>query len=98
MSEYVFSQVTSDHTIQAKFDATGGEWKLIMLDPNIRSVYSFNEGLALVDNKQGRGKEGYGYVNTSGELVLPCIYEEAVDFREGIAPVKSDGRWYLMVK
>lgn len=46
-------------------------------------VSQFTEGLARV--KQN-GK--YGYINTKGELVSPCIYDGANSFSKGLALVK----------
>ena len=34
----------------------------------------------------------WGYVNSRGELVIPCKYDEAEWFCEGLAKVKKDGR------
>lgn len=35
----------------------------------------------------------HGYINTSGEIVIPCIYSTAYDFCAGIAPVCKDDQW-----
>ena len=49
----------------------------------------FHEGMCWVfDEETG----GYGYINTTGKLVVPCQYEWAVDhspmdFHEGLCPV-----------
>ena len=34
----------------------------------------------------------WGYVNTKGELIIPCIYEYANDFSEGLASVRKNGK------
>ena len=48
----------------------------------------FANGLALVSKA---GKKGF--VNKKGELIIPCIYEDAMHFNDGLAPVKKGGRW-----
>ncbi len=43
----------------------------------------FSEGLAWVKND----KEKYGYINKSGELVIPFIYDNAKPFNQGLAEI-----------
>ena len=50
-------------------------------EPDLSRHY-FSEGLAVVINN---GK--YGYVNTNGEEVIPCIYNDAYVFAQGFAVV-----------
>lgn len=56
-------------------------------------LYPFSEGLALVkkDNK-------FGYINTKGELVIPCQFGYASDFIDGaaIAAVDSEMPLYIL--
>ena len=47
------------------------------------SFGEFNEGLAYVVNKAGK----YGYINTKGEEVIPCQFDRANTFYEGMAAV-----------
>jgi hypothetical protein len=35
----------------------------------------------------------YGFIDATGKEVVPCIFEDARDFSEGLAPVKVDGKW-----
>lgn len=35
----------------------------------------------------------YGYIDTTGKLLIPCIYEQVNDFSEGVAAVKENGIW-----
>ena len=35
----------------------------------------------------------WGFINTKGEVVIPMIYEKAMGFREGLAPVRQRGKW-----
>ena len=38
-------------------------------------------------------KDKYGYIGKWGEEVIPCIYEDAEDFSEGMARVKLNNKW-----
>ncbi|MCL2775730.1 MAG: WG repeat-containing protein [Oscillospiraceae bacterium] len=53
------------------------------------SIYNFSEGLALVSDK---ATYNYGYIDTTGKLVVPCIYDYALSFSEGLATVRKDGK------
>lgn len=57
-------------------------------------IDSFKEGLAVV-GIQGRG---YGYIDASGKMVIPAIYENADEFHNGKAKVKKEGQWYFIDK
>lgn len=59
-----------------------------------KNIRSFNNGMAAFWNITNK----YGYVNTEGEIVIPCIYDTAYDFCEGIAPVCKDGQWGFIDK
>lgn len=61
-------------------------------------VGNFSEGLALVRPKSklglpvaemAFGDEGMGYIDTSGNLVIPCKYKRASEFSEGLASVST---------
>jgi len=71
-----------------------------IVDPNGRIVslneydmqrLTFSEGLAPVSKNKK-----YGYVNTSGELVIPCKYTSAANFTNGFARVLSGTKWGLV--
>ena len=34
-----------------------------------------------------------GFVDQSGHIVVPPIYDQVFSFREGLAAVKRDGKW-----
>lgn len=62
--------------------------------PNVnRFDYSqlgcLNEGLAVA---KPNGKK-YGYLKQDGEVAIPFQYEDAFRFKEGLAPVKKNGKW-----
>lgn len=57
-------------------------------------IDDFKEGLAVIGIK-GRG---YGYIDTTGKLVISAKYEYAGEFKNGIAKVKKDDTWYFLDK
>ena len=50
--------------------------------------YSGDGDIVLVEEN---GK--YGYIDAAGKLVIPCEWDDAGIFDEGIAPVEMDGKW-----
>jgi len=57
----------------------------IQLANSINEAHPFSNGLATVYNSHNKG----GYINQSGDLVIPDIYEYADSFKDGIALVES---------
>lgn len=49
---------------------------------------SFSGGLCAVKNS-----DGYGYINTKGEEVIPCKFDDADNFSCGMARVTVDGKF-----
>ena len=49
---------------------------------------TFIDGFAVVTKN---GKKGY--INTNGQEITKCIFDEACDFSEGLAAVKLNGKW-----
>jgi hypothetical protein len=49
-------------------------------------INDFNEGFAAV---RSASDKKWGFINTSGELVVPLIYEDVSDFRDGIARIET---------
>lgn len=35
----------------------------------------------------------WGFINTKGEVVIPMVYQRALRFHEGLAPVMQGGKW-----
>ena len=59
-------------------------------------VDSFSEGLARVGKGDSDWNMKLGYINTSGEVVIPLQYDFAVNFSEGLAWVgKRDADWNM---
>ena len=58
---------------------------------NDMMIGSFREGMAKVWKGEGRNNNLYGFINTEGDIVVPCIYKSAGDFHEGLAMVNTSG-------
>lgn len=58
-------------------------------------VDDFSECMALVKNNNG-----YGYINSQGVEIIPCQYEQASNFKEGVAAVlkKDVEKWGFIDK
>lgn len=61
---------------------------LAKIVPDYNYVENFHDGIA-IGHKGGK----HGYFNMQGEVITPCVYEEAYAFKEGLAKVKKDGKW-----
>ena len=71
----------------------GGKWGYKQFDkwvigPRYDQAGPFREGLALV---QLYGK--WGFINKTGESVIPFRFEKAISFSEGLAAVQLNGKW-----
>lgn len=56
---------------------------------------TFQEGLAVVYNKETKK---YGYIDKTGDLVIPFEYDRANSFQEGVAVVMKDDAYYTINK
>ena len=54
---------------------------------------SFNEGMASF-----RVNWKYGFINRNFEEVIPPIYDFAYGFKDGLARVEKDGKWFYIDK
>lgn len=70
--------------------STSGE---IITDCQWQNLGYFHDGLAYVSDLSGIS---YGYINGQGELVIPCVFASADDFRNGSAVVRTDEGWQLI--
>lgn len=62
-----------------------------IVEPSFQNAESFSNGMAAVMTE-----EKYGYINSSGELVIKPSYDEAGDFYNDTAPVINNGlRLYI---
>ena len=59
------------------------------MEVRCQQISSFHEGLAAI--KQGKK---WGYINTKGEIEIPCQFYSAYDFSEGYAVVENKDKLY----
>ena len=59
-----------------------------------RYAIILSEGMMVVQ----RENKWWGYVNSKGKEIIPCIYEEAKPFSEGLAAVMKDDKWGFINK
>lgn len=59
-----------------------------------KGVNLFSEGLAPVQNEYNK----WGYIDTTGKLVITCQWKYAGDFRNGIASVWKRGKCFHIDK
>lgn len=57
-------------------------------------INNFHDGLGAVKNPEGL----WGYIDLDGNEVIPCKYEDAFDFSEGLALVVENGIEYFIDK
>jgi hypothetical protein len=62
------------------------------IEPECTGAGDFKNGLAVI-----RNNKKLGVINTNGEVILPCIYENfnTIEFRDGYASIKKDRKWGL---
>lgn len=59
----------------------------------------FSNGMAAVGTNNEKGeKKAAGYINKSGVLVIPMVYQEAKNFSENLAAVKKNDKWGFVNK
>jgi KWG Leptospira. len=86
LTPFIFETAnSSDH------DEAHAEVNLASHQTDSDETGSFREGLAVV-KKDGK----YGYIDKTGAVVLPVIYDRATSFSEGHAAVKKDGAWTVL--
>ena len=59
-----------------------------VIPSRLENANDFKEGLALIEDRENHK---YGYINKQGKIVIPCIYDKADDFSNGMATVMLDG-------
>ncbi len=75
-----FAAVEQDGALRYGLLSRSGIWAA---EPVWSDVRGFSEGLAAVEQD---GK--WGYIDTAGKTVIPCVYREAGDFHNGRASVR----------
>ena len=79
--EYSDGKGYMDHTGKTVIDLDGRGYQYL---------YPFSNGLALIGDENGK----YGFIDKSGTLVIPCIYDAAGSFSsDGLAYVSRNGKY-----
>ncbi|MEP7321096.1 MAG: WG repeat-containing protein [Saprospiraceae bacterium] len=68
---------------------TQGEW---ILEPLFRGTWSFKDGRGRIKVLDGN----FGFVDSTGSLVVDTIWDWAEDYHEGIAMVKKNNRYQFI--
>lgn len=90
-----YTWVKMDHKRYYYIDRNGKE----LLTYTFDRAYDFSDGLARVkDIYPPKGYNGYGFLNTSGLVAIPLVYDNAMDFIVGFALVKNKDGWWLIDK
>lgn len=51
-----------------------------------------SDGYIAVADSSGK----WGFADRTGEIVIPCQYDDAMSFSDGLAPVKENGYWHYI--
>lgn len=70
---------------------------VIYTAPKIGYAY-FSDGLCNVMTEDSDGGYKHGFINETGELVIPYLFEAVEFFNGGVARVKKNGKWGLINK
>ena len=57
----------------------------ITLELNTETLANFHEGLVAI-----KKNNKFGFVNRNGNLIIPFIYDIAIDFHEGLVAIKKN--------
>ena len=88
--ESIIIAVNTSHSIGYFVDSEG----TFLFNKQFERVWSFSEGLAPI-----RQNDKWGFINTQGEVVIPCIYDDTRWFSEGLARVEQNDKWgYINTK
>lgn len=55
----------------------------------------FQEGLCLIQDQE---TNLYGFMDKTGKVVVPCKYESALDFSDGVSVCFKDGKYFVIDK
>ena len=72
-----------------------GNW---IISPTFDSMEIYNEGISLVSQKDSNGIAEYGYIDTTGNIVIPAQYEDATFFLNNRAIVSKGGIYNIIDK
>lgn len=91
-NEVVLDNVLSSMTIKHSYiDRTG---KTVIDASSYESAGNFSDGLAPVMVP----RQGWGFIDKTGALVIPPKFESTLGFKEGLAPVVADDKWGFIDK
>ncbi|MFL5728571.1 MAG: WG repeat-containing protein, partial [Cytophagaceae bacterium] len=62
-------------------------------DRTFLSAGTWSEGLASVSGRDSTGKIRFGFIDTTGNLVVGLLYDKVSDFHEGLAAALLNGKW-----
>lgn len=66
--------------------------KLVISGTEYFAVGNFNEGFAEVNVTDEWGEDSkYGFIDKTGKIVIPCIYDNVAGFNDGFAYFEKDG-------
>lgn len=82
----ILGKRTSEGAQENFFVSSDG--KIVISLSDYEDARPFSEGMAAVEQD---GK--WGYINTTGELKVPCEYESVENFQNGFAVVCKDGKY-----
>ena len=84
--------------LKAFKDTKSGKWGFknsedeVVVSPRWwHACYQFSEGLCPVVNDDKK----FGFVDENGDLVIPCKYIYALEFRDGLARVQEEGTFKI---
>ncbi len=89
--DYVMKEMSTDSILV--FRPEKSKWSFIdlktkeVVNTSYDGIETFHEGMAVVDT----GDQNLGFIDTSGELIIPANYRFAKGFSEGIARVSNSG-------
>jgi hypothetical protein len=63
-----------------------------IISPRFRHAWMFSDGLSVVQ----AGKK-FGYIDKTGTMVVPAIYDRADNFHDDRANVCLKGKWMVMI-
>src|SRR5690606_7850595 len=66
-----------------------GKW---IVNPVYQDVGEFSEGLFYAENESGY----YGYLDENGNVAIDFLFENATDFKNGLAIVQKDGKYGII--
>jgi len=70
--------------------------EVVVVD-SYENARAFSEGLAAVGLGEWRSEQ-WGFVDATGQEIIPCVFDDVGDFSEGLAAVLIDGKWgYIAV-